>query len=83
MGYWQISAASTKIVSGFSLETNGYRLGFRASPEGSLPLGQTRGYTSCSLRSRPPNRRMEPTSPPVWLRVTEISIRLRQPLAPL
>jgi hypothetical protein len=36
-GDWQISASSAKIVSGFSLETNGYRLDFRASPEGSLP----------------------------------------------
>jgi hypothetical protein len=55
-GDWQISDASAKIVSDFSLETNCYRLGFRVSPEGSLPLGQTRGYTSCSLRSRPPPR---------------------------
>jgi hypothetical protein len=54
MGYWQISAACAKIVSHFSLETNGYRLGFRASPEGR--------YTCCSLRSPPPIKRMEPIS---------------------
>jgi hypothetical protein len=34
-GEWQISAASATIVSGFSLQTNGYRLGFRASPGSS------------------------------------------------
>jgi hypothetical protein len=31
---WQISTASAKIVSGFLLETNGTRLGWRASTEG-------------------------------------------------
>jgi hypothetical protein len=44
MGYWQISAASAKIVSGFSLETNGSRLGFR------FPMGEP------APPARPPGR---------------------------
>jgi hypothetical protein len=40
-GDWQISAASAKIVSGFSLETNGYRLGFRLPHRGGSPEFQT------------------------------------------
>jgi hypothetical protein len=44
-GDFQIPVVSARIVSGFGLETNDYLRSFPASPEGSLPLGQTRGYT--------------------------------------
>jgi hypothetical protein len=42
---FQILAASARIISGLRLETSGHPMDYLASPEGSLPLGQTRGYT--------------------------------------
>ncbi len=43
MGYWQISSASAKIVSDFSLETDGSRLVCRLPQRGACPPGPTAG----------------------------------------